>query len=256
MRRRTMNWVLGCFALLIVISLSAGVRSWGQEGICVFPTGTEEVEYPPGWAGSVLTAYASDDKVGRESSVRIWVESDAHGCPPYHWQVRGSGFHFESVSGPTTSITDVDGEALQLWADNTACGSAFISVEDGCGGFAEASVREPNAGSWVLIEQEDCSGANYLPGNCFCRCGGTVIIGAYRYYSEWIGGTNMHIQYTGPLCEAYPEISFPADCRISTGGYLSPPAGTPVCSCAGFEPRFAVSQQRPGVKKKWRWDCP
>lgn len=244
------------FALVLAFSLSVVGWCRGQEGTCIMPTGTGEVTYPPEWSSSVLTVRASHDAVGRGNYVLLWVESDGQGCPPYEWHVTGSGFYFEGVSGPTVSTTDHDGQALQLWANSTACGSAFITVTDGCGANAEASIREAYYGKWVLIEQQDCSGANYLPGNCFCRCGGTVIIGAYRYYSEWIGGTNMSIQYTGPLCEAYPEVPFPGNCSISKGGYLRPPAGTPMCACAGFEPMFAVSIDRPGIKRKWRWDCP
>ena len=256
MRRRSGTKVGVCFAFLLAFSFAIAGWSWAQEGICVFPTGTEEVAYPTGWAGSVLMLYASDDKVTRGSYVQVWVESDGHGCPPYRWHVTGRGFHFDNIAGATAATTNGDGEALQVWADNNACGSAFITVTDGCEGAAQASVREPTSGRWTLIEQVDCSGPNYLPGNCFCACGGTVIVGAYRYYSEWVGGTNMNIQYTGPLCDAYPEVPFPGNCKISSGGYLSPPAGTPVCSCAGFEPWFAVSEKRPGLKRKWRWDCP
>jgi|GEM_PF-5674692 len=245
-----------CFALVLAPSLTIVGWSWAQEGICIMPSGTGEVTYPPGWGESVLGVYTSNDKVSRGKYIEVWVESDNHGCAPYQWQVSGRGFHFDGISGPGFITTDGDWQALPLWADHTACGSAFITVRDGCGAVAEASVREANSGRWVLVEEEDCSGANYLAGNCWCSCGGTVIHGAFRYYSEWIGGTNMHIQYKGPRCEPYPEVSFPADCRISTGGYFSPPAGTPVCGCAGFEPWFAVSEQRPGVKRKWRWDCP
>lgn len=254
-REHTAKLVL-CFALVFALSLTIIGWSWAQEGICIFPSGTGEVTYPPEWGEAVLAVYTSDDKVSRANYIEVWVESDAHGCAPYQWQVTGRGFHFDGISGPGVRTTDGDWQALQLWADSTACGSAFITVKDGCGAYAETSVREPNSGRWVLIEQVDCSGANHLSGNCWCRCGGTVIVGGYRYYSEWIGGTNIDIQYTGPLCEPYPEVIFPADCAISTGGYLSPPAGTPVCGCAGFEPWFAVSEQRPGVKRKWRWDCP
>jgi len=256
MRKTDIAKVGACFALVFAFSLTLAAGSWAQEGICIFPSGTGEVTYPPGWGDSAFMLYTSDDKISRESSIEVWVESDGHGCAPYQWQVTGRGFHFDSVSGPEVTTTDGDWQALQVWADSTACGSAAITVIDRCGGIAEASIREPGYGRWVLIEELDCSGANYLPGNCWCSCGGTVTVGGYRYYSEWIGGTNMGIQYTGPLCEPYPEVSFPGDCRISTGGHFSPPAGTPVCGCAGFEPWFAVSEQRPGVKRKWRWDCP
>jgi hypothetical protein len=232
-----------CFALVFALSFTIGGWSWAQEGICILPSGTGEVTYSSGWGDSVLAVYTSDDKVSRGNYIEVRVDSDKHGCAPYQWEVSGRGFHFDGISGPGVTTTDGDWQALQLWADSTACGSAFITVKDGCGSGAGTSVRELISGRWVLVEEEDCSGANYLPGNCWCSCGGTVILGAYRYYSEWIGGTNMHIQYTGPLCESYPEVPFSA-------------VGKPVCGCAGFEPWFAVSEQRPGVKRKWRWDCP
>ena len=228
-------WVV----FLLAFSFAVVGWSWAQEGICVFPTGTEEVTYPLHWAGSALTVYASDDKVSRGTSVQVWVESNGHGCPPYHWQVTGRGFHFDSLIGPTTSITNGDGEVLHVWTDNTACGSAFITIMDGCEGSAEASVREPNSGRWVLVEEISCGTVDQKPASGNCQSLYYCTAGAYRYLDAYVAGTTMNIRWH-PIgnCTKYP-------CTPYDRNYC-------------YDPGYSRPFYHVGIyyKKMWRWDCP
>ena len=73
--------------------------------------------------------------------MNAWVDSDGKACPPYNWSVSGTGFHFNSASGPTAATTNADLETLQLWADDTACGTATITVTDNCEGTDTDYVR-------------------------------------------------------------------------------------------------------------------
>ena len=239
MKRRDVGKLGACFALVFAFSLSMGGWSWAQEGICIFPSGTGEVTYPPGWGEPVLAVYASDDKVSRGGSIEVWVESDGHGCAPYQWQVTGMGFHFDGISGPEVTTTEGEWQALQVWADSTACGSAFITVTDGCGALAETSIREPGYGRWVLVEEITCGTVDERAGSGNCQSRFYCTEGAYQYLDAYAAGTTMDMRWH-PIgnCEKYP-------CTPYDRNY---------CYDPGYYPPF----YHVGIyyKKKWRWDCP
>ena len=239
MGRQGVTKLGACFALVFAFSLTIAEWSQGQEGICIMPSGTGEVTYPPGWGESVLAVYTSDDVISRGTYVEVWVESDKHGCAPYQWSVTGRGFHFDGISGPAVTTTDGDWQALQLWADSTACGSAFITVKDGCGADAEVSVREPISGRWVLIEEITCGTLENWPGNGTCHSDYYCIEGGYRYLDSWLAGTNMGYRW-------HPS----GDCIK----YPCTPYDRNYCYDPGFYPPF----YHVGIhsKKMWRWDCP
>lgn len=154
--------------------------------------------------GLALTVYVSDDKVSRGNSVLLWVESNGHGCTPYHWQVTGKGFHFDSASGPTTAVTAGDGEPAYIWADTTACGAGLITVTDGCGGRVEASFRVPDAGKWVFLSRQVCGeiAEPGVRGHCCERCS-RIAVGAYRYTDCWVGGP-YPCRYKSQTCSKWP----------------------------------------------------
>ncbi len=187
-----------CLAVLqFVFCLGLSGIAAAESGICAFPTLSGDWEYPPDWPTG-LVIDADFDTVDRNDYVEVWVDSGSLGCPPYNWSVAGTGFHFYDVNGPTTATTDNNSETLQLWADDTASGSATITVTDGCGGNEIASVREPNHGKWVLLEEltswcddggADCEGS-CSENNPGCRDGPagwltTIIIGKMRYNYRW-----------------------------------------------------------------------
>ena len=226
--------------LIVVFAFSLTIVGWcwAQEEICILPTGTGEVTYPPGWDASVLALYTSDDKVSRGSQIAVWVESDSHGCAPYQWQVTGKGFHFDSIAGPTTEITRGDGETLQLWADNTACGSATVTVVDSCGNDEETSIRQPYNGTWVQIHEEYCGTVDSRAGGCSCTDCSEVVVGGYRYKDCWFGGTTAWMRYHGPTCSKWP---YTEDLSSSN------------CGCPGFEYPFGVVGLYDHFM--WEWKC-
>jgi RHS repeat-associated protein len=170
-----------------------------QEGNLTPSFWPPEIAYPLDWFPSP-DIYTSGDTVARNNYVDVWVDSGGSGCPPYNWTVSGAGFHFNSVSGSTTVTTSSDLETLQLWADDTACGSAIITVADSCGGNEKTSVREPNNGGWHLVDSERCS--HWERDWCaYCTCEDTFVIGAYMYHNVWMG--DKACQMTEESCGPY-----------------------------------------------------
>jgi len=179
----------------------------------------------------------SADTVARNNFITITIDPANIGSPPYNWAISGSGFHFNNDSGPVTEQTYSPTEELQLWADSTACGSAIITVMDGCNESSTTSVREPNNGSWVLIEEISCGTLD--GGGCTCHSDFYSIEGAYRYLDSYVAGNLMGTRWhpTGS-CSPYPTTDY-------THNY---------CYCVGYYPK----KYHVGIhyKKKWRWDCP
>jgi len=153
------------------------------------------------------------------------------------WTARG--FHFDDISGPEVTTTDGDWQALQVWADSTACGSAFITVTDGCGGVAEASIREPGYGRWVLVEEITCGTVDERAGSGNCQSHYSCIEGAYRYLDAYVAGTTMGLRWH-PIgnCEKY--------------------RCTPYDRNYGYDPGYYPAFYHGGIyyKKMWRWECP
>jgi hypothetical protein len=245
--------VLIFFHLMIIMhaNVVSGVMA---EDLCIFPTTTKEVSFPPEWYGGP-EIHAEKLTIARGEGIALWCTvQDGIPCSSFSWTVSGKGFHFEDVSGPTTGQTEEEFQIIELWADTTACGTATITVTDACGKSVGGTIRSTNSGKWVLIESVNCGyWTQARPSQPSCECGGTVTIGGQRWRSQWVGGT---LTYHYSLCEPYPQNVFPDGCVISNGGYFKPPAGTPCCYTVGFEPCFAVSINRPGWKYYWEWRCP
>ena len=144
-------------------------------------------EYPDEWRDPYQpNIYSDSDEIARNNYVNVWVDSEGRACPAYSWSVSGTGFHFDSASGPTTATTNADLETLQLWADGTACGPAAITVTDLCDGNDEEYVRCTN-GRWVKKNINICimKGAGTLVGS-----------GSYYRDTELIVGYKKQTQRT------------------------------------------------------------
>jgi hypothetical protein len=124
---------------------------------------------------STLILNVSEETVSRNNFVEAWVDSMEWGCPPYQWTVSGSGFHFQSVSGPISISTFKESETPKVWSDNTACGTATITVTDVCGQVATAQVRN-TYGKWVT----DCDKSSST-GFGTCGVSPFFVKGSYRY---------------------------------------------------------------------------
>ncbi len=199
---------------------------------------------PPGWKtgcdcnGEKPAVSSTGETVARNGFVTISIASGRATCGPYHWSVSGTGFHFDDVTGPTTATTDSDSETLQLWADDTACGSAEITVTDACNESGEISVRNPDHGHWVLVEDISCGTLDPDPGICDCTSVFECIEGGYKYQDAYIGGNRMNRWHSNGTCSKYPCTPYDRD----------------YCYCVGFYPKKYHVGMR--WKKKWRWDCP
>lgn len=150
----------------------------------------------------------------------------------------GTGFHFNDAAGPATATTNSDSQTLQLWADDTACGSAIITVTDACNESARLSVRDPDHGRWVLVHNEYCGQVDGQPGGCWCRNCSTVVVGGYRYQDCWWGGTCAGSRYHGPYCSKWPYTEELSNTK---------------CGCAGYYHSFGVV----GLydHHMWEWQC-
>jgi len=78
-------------------------------------------------------------EIDRNSSVEISVIG---GFPPYTWQVSGNGF--------SLSLNETEGTSNALYSDDTACGTATITVTDKCGDECTGYVR-CSEGEWSVV---------------------------------------------------------------------------------------------------------
>jgi hypothetical protein len=70
------------------------------------------------------------------------------GAPPYHWSIRGSGFALSADGHLRDGVTDTP--YTYVYALPTACGSAPITVDDGCSSVV-SGVRSTE-GQWLELE--------------------------------------------------------------------------------------------------------
>jgi hypothetical protein len=111
-----------------------------EDSYCPVSTIPETIKYSESW--NLQWDPNNPEEMSRETQVILSVIG---GRPPYNWSVSGNGF----------SLADSQTQGLSntLFADNTACGAAAISVTDSRSGSAGGSVRIPDQGQWVLISQ-------------------------------------------------------------------------------------------------------
>lgn len=125
---------------------SCSVNNFGSG----LPLILQDYSYSEDWF-STLYLNTNKETIPRNAYMEAWVDSGEWGCPPYKWTVDGSGFHFESKSGPTELYDKYNDEIIKLWSDNSACGTATITVTDQCNQTATAFVKS-TYGNWV----QDC----------------------------------------------------------------------------------------------------
>lgn len=129
----------------------------------------------------------SDDTILRNDTAVVTVIS---GCLPYSWSITGTGFSLDYAE------TDVRSNIVRT--DNTACGSANITVTDLCGTTTSGSVRCTQAGYW---QQKDTS--CHIRGNGECvypwspSCNPTVSTG---YILELVKGKGRQLHTQKSKC--------------------------------------------------------
>lgn len=197
---------------------------------CIIPTVTSEVTDP---FPRLKWDQSNPDTVARNTCVIICVEN---GLPPFTWTVDGNGFYFDFGSGVTT--VTVNQQCVSLCADENSCGSSIVTVQDAYGDIVTGSLRDPDHGYWVLIEDISCG--NLDPGPyCECHSNYYCVQGAYKYLDSWLAGNLMGTRWhPSGNCTKYP-------CTPYDRNY---------CYCVGYYPK----KYHVGIhyKKKWKWECP
>jgi hypothetical protein len=175
MMAKRIIWCLIAATLVMAFHSREGMA---KEIICISPTTTSGVTIPPDWHGD-LAIYAEKWTISRGEGIALWcVCGEGPLCPQYQWSVSGNGFHFDSSAGPTTGETQKQFEIIKLWADNTACGTATVTVIDDCG---------KTDTTYILCDEGKWANKTCIWGDCderHCVCGNTVI-GKYNYALGW-----------------------------------------------------------------------
>ena len=155
--------IAGCF--FAIFHLLSG--SLAAQEICPIPTTSGEVTYQEDWR--LQWAPDNPQEIAQNQSVTLHV---INGAAPYTWSVAESGF--------SLAATDNAGDANTLFADNTACGSATITVTDSVGDSVTGYVR-CTTGQWMA----------YSPPDQICEWKPYYYSVAFRYWG-------------GPSCGSYP----------------------------------------------------
>jgi len=221
-----------------VVMFSIGILSGYQGWIIPEPiisnidpeaaTPTIPEEYTPLPESELQFDPSNPDEIARNSSISIKIIG---GCSAYTWSVSGNGFTLDSST--TTGLTNT------LYADDTACGSATITVT-GCDGTSiEGSLRS-TYGTWVITGVCPSSGIGGAGG---CQTVVTIL-GKYKYSES--------------RCCTFPwdcpgSISY--NCTgVDTGVFTSSPSGSD--SCVAQEGCWTSDYLR--YTHTWvilRWEC-
>lgn len=189
-------------------------------------------------AGGYPTIYGSGGTIDRGTSIDVYVDSDGLACPPFSWSISGSGLHFNNITGPITAETTYDGEIIQIWADNDACGSAEIIVTDYCGVEDSGYIRVKTFGTWN--ETDSCGS---IEGDC---CWVSHVEDNWKRTEKWCiacppgdtcgsGGGNVCMDWICSATALYRD-------EVDVSDHPACPDDGVVCDCDGW--------------KTYQWDCP
>ncbi len=113
------------------------------------------------------------DTIARNESGRVAV---LDGVAPFDWAVSGTGF--------TLAHSTTQDRSNTLIADETACGTATITVTDYCGAQVTGYVREEDNSAWVQRGAQNVCGisgaATWVRYGNITQKDGTVIQGKYK----------------------------------------------------------------------------
>jgi len=153
-------------------------------------------------------------EIDRNSSVEISVIG---GFPPYTWQVSGNGF--------ILSLNETEVPSNALYANNTACGTATITVTDNYGVLVKGYVRCTAESDWVLKGSYRSTDTGGLVGGSSCPCCGDS-------YKVTIG----HEKYIGIGCGCFSGGDDATWTSTPSGAPASPPCGSPYNCCGSDDP--------------------
>jgi hypothetical protein len=186
----------------------------------------------------IIWAADDPDPIGPGGSVtlRFWGSKR-----PYDFVLSGTDFSFDPVL-PVTAINNNNTGVVTVYAGNNACGSATISVTDGCGVQGSGSVRSSN-GTWITE----------IPGCVFGGDGGYVYQGGAEY--AWFDTTKLeigkYVQYQ-TIGLTWPG-DFGQNCNRCPGNCETAAAGDPNKQC---EPCLEKRNDIPcRYKPSQGWQC-
>jgi hypothetical protein len=180
---------------------------------------------------------SSPETIGQDDSVTVYIIG---GSGPFKWEVSGTGY--------TLTDAETSGRQNTLISDSGSCGSAIITVIDGCDDSVIGSVRN-TTGVWD--EKASQCGLVATPGswtyNCYAgleyqwRVYATVTVGYQRQYHKerlQINAAAQSQTSTQSQCEAdraaYNCGSWTSPCFSYPGAWtLTKPPGT-----CGSNPRW------------------
>ena len=150
-----------------------------EAGMCPISTVPGNVQYYFEWDPN------NPNTIGRGGQQTLRVVG---GKAPFSWSVSGRGF--------SLAESQTDGPSNTLSANNSACGSAWITAHDSLG-TVRGSVRVPDHGFW-FFKGHYCGLSGKGPNR-----GGTI---------EYIRGGQKQMQYTYNLCECGLQAKTEAEC--------------------------------------------
>lgn len=166
--------VLTIFMLVFSLHLSGltvAEECWDGEG--GGPTFTGNHTYTPNWHPAFQYDPNNPDEIDRNNTVAISVIG---GFSPYTWQVSGNGF--------SLSLNETEVPSNALYANDTACGSATITVTDNYGATVTGYVR-CTEGQWIEKEMGMvCGLGDYCKTTSDAGCQGnkTIIQGNKNWF--------------------------------------------------------------------------
>ena len=240
------------FILASVFFIGSVAPVSAQQGSCVFPTGTGEVGYAPGWGSSLLVIFIDEEDLNQDGTlargacVDMWVETQGWGKPPYDWTLSGTGFHFDNIDGPTEWTSNTEFQIVRLCADNNACGPVTIMATDSYKASDEAVIRSAS-GVWKYKGYQN---ANWTTSptckNCWDNYGitETYIVGDKKWQVKF-NAYGRHCSRSNNCVE-----------WGTTQGFPPPPCGDPhecaagdwTCTCGETVPYY---QQY----RYWKYQC-
>jgi len=145
------------------------------------------------------------------------------GTGPYKWSVSGTGFTLNNSTSTSNTLN----------ANNSACGSASITVTDKYGDTVSGSLRCTSSGEWVRADNDYCA----IPGD------GTYLgdwkytrtEGKYKIDQRYKAGNGSHGSYGPCTCDDY----------------------VPLCETEGcdYQPQQCITFKHPGADFSGEWPC-
>ena len=169
--------------MLFLLALNAnGVMAQDR---CLFPTVTEEVNFPEGWYdflsepelsiicnadGKQLGFGSSCDAINRGAITHIRVTGDVD-FPPYYWTITDPdgeiGWYIYEGGTPYKEYESDDAtELITIYAGGGSCGAAKVTVIDAHGNFGTTYIRCADYGGWTNCHPTTCTNM----GPCWPEC--------------------------------------------------------------------------------------